>query len=140
MKKLTGTLEFYFATGEQPRPQFMGSNACDANGHVQNFDEVYDIAIGDKIRFLHPALKRDKFAYVEESFHAFLYWLSLMWDQKIEKFEVEYEPSKTTKSWGQYSKESQPIIPLDETTKCPHCGAYSGTHNLLCKVIADEGK
>jgi hypothetical protein len=127
MKTLKGTLEFYFATGEQPRPQFVGKKSLDKNGHIQNYDEVYDIAVGDEIRFLHPALKREKFASVDNRFHAFLYYLALMWDQKVKKMEVEYKPSVTTFSWGYHS------------TKCPHCGAYSGTHNLLCKVIANEG-
>lgn len=103
MKKIKGELCYYFATGEFGRPQFIGNNSVNAEGRVINFEEVYDIQIGDRVNFISGPLKHVTGFRVHHDLYIFLEWLTAMY-RGDEKLEVEYTPAKKTKSWAQHIK------------------------------------
>lgn len=102
---MKGELHFYFATGEQPRPQFIGETALNENGHVVDFDQVYDIHEGDKIHILDECFRQNRLVRVSEDFYFFLYYLSMMWNDEVRILKVDYKPAKGNKSWGWASRE-----------------------------------
>jgi len=101
MKKLKGILDLYFATGETMRPQFIGNKGL-KNDRVYDYDQVYDIQVGDKIEFDMDDFITESVTINEDYYH-FLLYLSATYTK--EKINVKYTPAKTTKSWGQITKE-----------------------------------
>ena len=45
--EIIGILIYYFATGEGGRLQFIGDNSLGKDGKVCNYDEIYDVQVGD---------------------------------------------------------------------------------------------
>lgn len=95
---MKGTISFYFATGEEPRPQFIGINSLNDKGFVTSYDEIYDIEIGDQIIFLNENFLHGKFT-VDINLFTFLYYLTNYWQSK--DIEVEFNPAKDHKSWSE---------------------------------------
>lgn len=100
-KSLKGILHYYFATGEEGRPQFIGKKALNKAGFVINHNYVYEFKTGDKIRLLNPIFKNNVWIPIQTDTYIFFAWLAA---STKEDFNIEYIPSKDNKSWGQLSK------------------------------------
>lgn len=94
---MQGLLINYFATGEHYRPQFIGYKSLNYESKVHNYEEVYDIKIGDKIKFLDNPILKDIELPVDERVYEFLNYLTAL--AKNDSLIVEFSPSEGNKSW-----------------------------------------
>lgn len=52
MKKIKGILIMYSATGETSRLQFIGNKSMNKKGKIVNYEQVYDVQEGDKVKVM----------------------------------------------------------------------------------------
>lgn len=111
-KPLKGKLSLYFATGEEPRPQFIADSALDEEGRIVNYHGIYDIKEGDSVVIRSENFKNNCFTITPGS-HTFLFYLSAMYQEC--ELRLEYIPSMANKSWGEINDEHrQQSLRLDK--------------------------
>lgn len=98
---IKGIMIHYFATGEAARAQFIGNKSLDSNGMVCNHDEIYDIEVGDRITFKNEVFNQHGLFEVTDRTILFISGLAMLWNSEKHDLEVEFIPSKTSKSWAE---------------------------------------